>query len=123
MNRSGIPFDILINRIRLFVDRAPVTIQTMLCAVAGRGPSPEEALAWEGLLGELARLGDGRNTGVRRVHIYGKARPAPEDPLAEALPPASLEARAASLRKALAAPPPSGPGLPPRDPVPVEVFN
>jgi histidinol dehydrogenase len=117
MNRSSVPFTALIKGIREFVDMAPATIQTMLCAVGGREPPPEEALAWERLVTELARLGDGRKTGVRRVQIYGKARPAPEDPLARPLPPSHAEARAASLRSALAVP-----SLPPRDSVPVEVF-
>jgi hypothetical protein len=36
------------------------------------------------------------------VQIYGKARPAPEDPLAEAVPAAFLEERATLLRAALA---------------------
>jgi hypothetical protein len=36
--------------------------------------------------------------GIRAVQIYGKARPAPEDPLAEALPQAVLEERAELLR-------------------------
>jgi histidinol dehydrogenase len=137
MNRSSVPFALLIKRIRRFVALAPATIQTMLCAVGGREAPPDEAHAWERLVTELARLGDGRKTGVRCVHLYGKARPAPEDPLAEALPPSRAEARAASLREALAAlaaPPPaagsagqpspanSAPSLPPRDPVPVQVF-
>jgi hypothetical protein len=54
----------------------------------------------------------GSNTivGVQAVQIYGKARPAPEDPLAEALPASILEGRAALLRAALKAP------------IPVEVF-
>jgi hypothetical protein len=44
------------------------------------------------------------------VQIYGKARPAPEDPLAEALPEAALEKRAAALRAVIGTA------------VPVEVF-
>jgi histidinol dehydrogenase len=127
MNRSSLPFAALIKGIREFVGLAPATIQTMLCAVGGMEAPPDETLAWEGLLRELTRLGDGRKTGVRRVQIYGKARPAPEDPLAEALPPSRLEARAASLRRALAAPQPAAGSRPAasaplRDPVPVEVF-
>jgi len=41
--------------------------------------------------------------GVRKVQLYGKARPAPEDPLASELPADYLNERAASLRKAFAA--------------------
>jgi histidinol dehydrogenase len=57
--------------------------------------------------------------GVRGFQIYGKARPAPDDPLAEALPPAFLEARAASLRAALRA---AGIRAPDGTEIPVEVF-
>ncbi|MDR1618872.1 MAG: hypothetical protein LBS06_07495 [Treponema sp.] len=57
--------------------------------------------------------------GVRGFQIYGKARPAPRDPLAEALPPAFLEARAASLRASLAA---AGIRAPDGAEIPVEVF-
>jgi histidinol dehydrogenase len=57
--------------------------------------------------------------GVRGFQIYGKARPAPGDPLAEALPPAFLESRAASLRAALAA---AGIRTPGGTEIPVEVF-
>jgi histidinol dehydrogenase len=116
MNRSSLPFAALLSRIREFVELAPVTIQTMLCAIRGAEAPPEEALAWEQMVTELVRSGDGRKTGVRCVHIYGKARPAPEDPLAEALPLSRLEARAVSLRKVLTA------GSPGRS-IPVEVFN
>jgi hypothetical protein len=38
---------------------------------------------------------------LRAVQIYGKARPACEDPLAEAAPVRVLEERAALLRQAL----------------------
>jgi histidinol dehydrogenase len=37
---------------------------------------------------------------VRKVQIYGKARPSPEDPKASPLPAQRLEQRAASLRRA-----------------------
>jgi histidinol dehydrogenase len=57
--------------------------------------------------------------GVRGFQIYGKARPAPDDPLAEALPPAFLESRAASLRAALAT---AGIKTPGGAEIPVEVF-
>ena len=104
MNRSAIPFAGLTAKIKEFTARAPVTIQTMLCAIDGKAPPPEEAQAWEALLAELAAnaAATGGNTGVRKAQIYGKARPAPEDPKAEALPAAYLAERAASLRRALA---------------------
>jgi histidinol dehydrogenase len=109
MNRSAVGYGELIRRIRLFASEAPVIIQTMLCAVNGMPPPPEEAAAWEELAAELAAPGR-----VRLFQLYGKARPAPEDPLSEALPAAYLETRAESLRRALAA---AGKGA-----VPVRVF-
>jgi hypothetical protein len=68
----------------------------MLCAVEDSPPPAEEAQVWEKLLLELAESGN-----IRKVQIYGKARPAPEDPLSSALPVSYLEERAASLRAAL----------------------
>ncbi|MDR2245886.1 MAG: hypothetical protein LBE17_04295 [Treponema sp.] len=97
MDRSGISFDALIGCIRRFASAAPVTLQTMVCAVHGREPPAAEEAAWVRLAAELAGSG-GYGAGVRAVQIYGKARPAPEDPLAEALPEAVLERRAAALR-------------------------
>jgi histidinol dehydrogenase len=100
MNRTAIPFEKLIAKIKEFAASAPVTIQTMLCAVDGNAPPDEEAQAWETLMLELAVIAAGR---IRKVQIYGKARPAPEDPKATALPVSYLEERAASLRRAFAA--------------------
>jgi hypothetical protein len=100
MDKSAVPFDTLMDLIREFTRQAPVTIQTMVCAVNGREPPPEEEAAWIRMAADLAGGGEG-DAGVRVVQIYGKARPAPEDPLAEALPPAVLERRAAALRAAL----------------------
>jgi histidinol dehydrogenase len=119
MDRSSVAYDELIARIRKFTALAPVTIQTMLCAVNGKAPPPEEASAWIKLAAELAAPAGGgvldAKPGVRAFQLYGKARPAPSDPLAEALPAAYLEERAESLRSAL------GP-LPGGDAVPVEVY-
>jgi len=102
INRAAIPFEQLIAKIKEFAASAPVTIQTMLCAVDGKGPSEEEAQAWETLTLELATIA-AEAGGIRKIQIYGKARPAPEDPKAQALPVEYLEERAASLRRALAA--------------------
>jgi len=101
INRTAIPFEKLITKIKEFAASAPVTIQTMLCAVDGKGPSEEEAREWETLALELAAIAAAAG-GIRKVQIYGKARPAPEDPKAQALPVEYLEERAASLRRALA---------------------
>jgi len=98
INRTAIPFEKIIAQIKEFAHRAPVTIQTMLCAVDGSAPPEEEARAWENLALELAVIAMNGKGGIRKVQIYGKARPAPEDPKAQALPVDYLEDRAASLR-------------------------
>jgi histidinol dehydrogenase len=106
MNRAAIPFENIVTKIKEFVACAPVTIQTMLCAVDGSAPPPEEAQAWEALACELAVIaakGNCNCSGIRKVQIYGKARPSPEDPKTQALPIDYLESRAASLRRAFAA--------------------
>jgi histidinol dehydrogenase len=95
INRSGIPFYQLVCAIKDFTKKAAVTIQTMLCAVDGCVPTIEEKRAWEQLVCEVAR-----NGGVKKAQLYGKARPAPEDPETSSLPAAYLEERASSLRKA-----------------------
>jgi histidinol dehydrogenase len=92
MDRSAVPFADLTTKIREFAACAPVVIQTMICAVNGKAPPPEEEAAWEALLLELS-------PGLSAVQLYGKARPAPDDPLSSALPAAFLEERAASLRE------------------------
>jgi histidinol dehydrogenase len=96
MNRCDIPHADIVSVIKKFTSVAPVTIQTMLCAVENNAPSAEEAQAWQKLLLELAEPDN-----IRKVQIYGKARPAPEDPLSGALPVSYLEEKAASLRAAL----------------------
>jgi histidinol dehydrogenase len=101
MNRSEIPFEKIITNIKKFVVHAPVTVQTMLCAVDGEGPPPDEARAWERLMLELVAITAG-NGGIRKVQIYGKARPSPEGSKTSALPVQYLEDRAASLRSAFA---------------------
>jgi wyosine [tRNA(Phe)-imidazoG37] synthetase (radical SAM superfamily) len=98
INRTEIPHDKLIAKIKEFAALAPFTIQTMLCAVDGKAPPEEEAKAWETLVVELTAIATG---GIRKIQIYGKARPSPEDPKAKALPLAYLEERAASLKQAL----------------------
>ena len=97
MNRTNIPFEKLILKIKEFAACAPVTIQTMLCAINEQSPPREEAEAWETLVCDAASCNN-----IRKVQIYGKARPAPEDPLASSLPASFLEDRAASLRRAFA---------------------
>jgi histidinol dehydrogenase len=97
INRSDIPFDTLIERIREFAALVPVTIQTMLCALDGSPPPLKEALAWEQTIVELAAAAN-----LRGIQLYGKARPSLDDPKAAPLPPAYLEGRATALRRRLA---------------------
>jgi len=109
INCTEIPHDKLIAKIKEFAALAPFTIQTMLCSVDGESPPPDEAQAWETLVLELAVIAA---SGIRKIQIYGKARPSPDDPKAQALPLAYLEERAASLKQALS-------GL---SQIPIEVF-
>jgi len=98
MNRSSIPYDQLMDKIRSFVKCAPVVLQTMICAINGSAPPPDEKQAWETLVTELISSAED----LMGIQIYGKARPAPEDPFSEALPEICLEERAASIRTAIA---------------------
>ncbi len=116
IDRGALPYDALVAALTAFVAAVPVTVQTMLCAVGGAGPDQAEAVAWIDLVVGLAISGDRHAGGVRRVHLYGKARPAPADPAAAALPLAALEERAAALRAAF-----QDAGLDPAPPV--EVFE
>lgn len=101
IGRSAFPFDSLLHHIKEFAAKAPFTIQTMLCRIGGHAPSAGEASSWIRLIIELAGIAQ-KARGIRAVQLYGKARPAPEDPYAEALPEQFLQARAASLGSALA---------------------
>jgi histidinol dehydrogenase len=101
MSRSAVPFEKLIAKIKEFATCARVTIQTMLCEVDGKCPPPQEAQAWEQLVVALAATAANGTGGIRTVQLYGKARPAPEDPKSQPLPVSYLEERAASLRRAL----------------------
>jgi histidinol dehydrogenase len=97
INRTNISFTDLTEKIKKFVSCAPVTIQTILCAVDGSEPPQEEEKAWEQLALEIATKGN-----IRKVQLYGKARPSPEDPKTTPLPREYLEKRADSLRDLLA---------------------
>ena len=104
MNRSCLPFEKITEKFKEFTACAPVTIQTMICAVDGEGPPEGEAQSWERLILELvANAAANRQGGaIRKVQIYGKARPSPEDPIATALPTEFLDRRAVSLRASFA---------------------
>ncbi|MDR2312929.1 MAG: radical SAM protein [Spirochaetaceae bacterium] len=112
MNRSDFSFSALISRIRDFAGSgAPFTIQTMVCRIRNIPPPAEEEAAWLELVTDIARIAAKAGPeprrenvfgpGLRGVQIYGKARPAPEDPLARAVPAAALENRSKLLRAAL----------------------
>jgi len=103
MNRCALPFDNLTEKIKEFTSCSTVTLQTMLCAINGEPPPREEALSWEELVLALAaNTSCGKAGGIRKVQLYGKARAAPEDPLASRLPDEYLEKRAESLRNVFA---------------------
>ncbi|MDR0411416.1 MAG: hypothetical protein LBH75_05535 [Treponema sp.] len=96
--KADVSFPALMEKMQAFTagaGRNAVTIQTMLCRVNHAVPDQREAAAWEQAVLGLAGAGS-----VRNVHIYGKARPGPQDPLAQALPVSFLEERADSLRRA-----------------------
>jgi len=100
MNRSSVTYEKLTEKIKEFALSAPVTIQTMLCAIDGERPPDNEVQTWESLVCELAETAANRTgSSIRKVQLYGKARAAPEDPLASALPAEYLEERAACLRQ------------------------
>jgi histidinol dehydrogenase len=106
INRCEIEFEHIVSKIKTFASMAPVTIQTMICAIDGNPPPEKEARAWEKLILEIASPDEDTpspdsGAGIRKIQIYGKARSAPEDPKASALPADFLEERAASLRNAL----------------------
>jgi histidinol dehydrogenase len=118
VDRSDIPHEKILSRIRDFAAATvPFTLQTMICTIKGALPPPEENSAWVSFVTELAALSatdfEQAKTGstqpgtkskqprIRAVQLYGKARPAPEDPLAEAAPVQVLEDRAAWLRHSL----------------------
>ncbi|MCL2410783.1 MAG: hypothetical protein FWC97_03985 [Treponema sp.] len=99
MNRCEIPFEALAQKAKEFAACTPVTIQTMLCSINNEPPPADEAQAWESLVCELALTAKFPHGGIRKVQLYGKARSAPQDPLASQLPLEYLEKRAVSLRK------------------------
>ena len=95
----ALSFDKHIEKIKEFTSCSIVTIQTMLCAINEEPPPQKEALSWENFVLELAaNAADNKAGGIRKIQIYGKARAAPEDPLASVLPDEYLEKRAGSLR-------------------------
>jgi histidinol dehydrogenase len=99
IDRSDVSFINLVDKIKLFAALAPFTIQTMMCSVDGQLPSNEESSAWINLVNELVLIAD-KSFGVKSIQIYGKARPAPLDPVVEEIPEKVLQNRASVLREA-----------------------
>ena len=101
INRTAIPHKKLIAVIKEFAACTPFTIQTMLCAIDGEEPPSDEAQEWENLVTKLVVIASEKGQGIRKIQMYGKARPSPEDPKAQSLSISYLEERAALLHKAL----------------------
>jgi len=97
INRSSVKYEELIGKIKEITLFVPVIIQTMLCSINGKQPSEIEEKKWEYLICHICEKAKGK---IRKIQIYGKARPAPEDPLACVLPAEYLEKRGVSLRRA-----------------------
>jgi histidinol dehydrogenase len=89
-------FELLMKRITNFTKTSPCVIQTMICKVEGILPPPSEEQAWITVIKDIAGHGN-----LKAVHVYGKARPSPKDPLAETVEPIFLKNRADALIKAL----------------------
>jgi histidinol dehydrogenase len=113
INRSAIPFQALNEAINAFAVGAPFIIQTMICKIDGKLPPQEEVSAWEQRVRVLLERalerapqsdfkGGQAQQGPQRVQLYGKARPAPEDPLTEPAAETYLIERRDSLARALA---------------------
>lgn len=65
--------DAIVEGLLLFARSSPVVIQTMLCQVAGRGPSDAEVADCASLLSRLVAGG----ARIAEVHLYTFARPSP----------------------------------------------
>jgi histidinol dehydrogenase len=100
IDQSKVSFIDLIEKIKRFAEKAPFTIQTMMCSVDEHIPSSKETSAWINLITELALIAE-KSFGVTSIQIYGKARPAPLDPKTEKLSERFLYGRAEFLQKAL----------------------
>ncbi len=99
IDRSNISFHDLIEKMEQFAAKAPFTVQTMICSVDEQAPSSEESSAWVDIVTRLALIAD-KARGIKSVQIYGKVRPAPEDPKAQILPVEILYNRSKSLQEA-----------------------
>jgi wyosine [tRNA(Phe)-imidazoG37] synthetase (radical SAM superfamily) len=96
VNRSQLSFDGILDGIKRFARNAPVTIQTMVARIAGRGFDERETLAY------IRRLIDLRDGGARLsgIQLYGKARPT-VDPSVDSVPDTELLGLARKVSAAL----------------------
>ncbi len=74
MSRSRVPFREVVEGILSFSRTRAVIIQTMLCALDGRGPSDSDLSDYARLLESLL----GRGARFLEIHLYTQARPSPE---------------------------------------------
>jgi histidinol dehydrogenase len=98
IDRSDVSYHDLINRIKLFAEKAPFTIQMMMCSIDEQSPSSEEKSAWIDLISELALIAK-KSCGIKAIQIYGKSRSAAEDPKAEKIADEMLQKRATQLQE------------------------
>jgi len=102
INRSRVPFDVLMSKIGEFTAGSPAVIQTMHCSVNGAPPPDCELEAWEEAALRIAENSVRNKNPLYAFHIYGKSRPGAGDPCCGRLPAEELELRAASLAARLA---------------------
>ncbi len=74
MSRGRVPFRDIVEGILSFSSSHAVIIQTMLCALDGRGPSDSDVADYARLLASLL----GRGARFLEIHLYTQARPSPE---------------------------------------------
>lgn len=74
MSRSPVPFREVVEGILSFSRDHGVIIQTMLCALDGRGPSEGDLSDYADLLASLLH----RGARFLEIHLYTQARPSPE---------------------------------------------
>ncbi len=89
MSRSRVPFREVVEGILSFASAHAVIVQTMLCALDGRGPSDADLADYAGMVESLL----GRGARFLEIHLYTQARPSPEGRTSP-LPESDLEAAA-----------------------------
>lgn len=102
MSRCRVPFRDVVEGILSFSRNHAVIIQTMLCALDGRGPSEADLADYARLLASLLD----RGARFLEIHLYTQARPSPEG-RSSPLPESDLAAAADLVSR-------SAPGVPVR---------